>query len=406
MQAAIGTPSQLAAAPRGLTAGRRAAPLPRSRVAAADPGDLADNAEFEDKRISVNEAAKQTILTPRFYTTDFEAMDDMFSLEKNPGLPMEELTAVLQELRRDYNKRSFVRSELYASAAAALTGDTRRVMIDFLERACTTEFSGFLMYKELGRKLQGSNPVLAEIFSLLARDEARHAGFAHKGLTDFNMTLDLGCLTSERTYTFFKPKFILYATYLSEVIGYWRYITIYRNLQRTPDRQTHPLFEMFESWCQDEARHGDFLAAALKARPELLRGMRARLWGRFFCLAVYCTMYLNDHSSQFRHLYEALGLEVTPFCRHVITQHNRSVQRLFPEVPDVEQPAFWAALDRLAALNSAAQAIDATSAPTWLKRLRTLPLLERAAAECVRLYLAPTKRCGSLDVEGAGAYRY
>ena len=35
-----------------------------------------------------------------FYTTDFEAMDDMFSLEKNPGLPMEELTAVLQELRR------------------------------------------------------------------------------------------------------------------------------------------------------------------------------------------------------------------------------------------------------------------------------------------------------------------
>ena len=40
--------------------------------------------------------------------------------------------------RSDYNKRSFVRSELYASAAAALTGANRRVMIDYLERVCTT----------------------------------------------------------------------------------------------------------------------------------------------------------------------------------------------------------------------------------------------------------------------------
>lgn len=69
-----------------------------------------------------------------------------------------------------------------------------------------------------------------------------------------------------RKYTFFKPKFIIYATYLSEKIGYWRYISIYRHLQRNPDNQLYPLFEYFENWCQDESRHGDFFTAILKVR--------------------------------------------------------------------------------------------------------------------------------------------
>jgi magnesium-protoporphyrin IX monomethyl ester (oxidative) cyclase len=93
---------------------------------------------------------------------------------------------------------------------------------------------------------------------------------------DFNLALDLGFLTKNRTYTFFKPKFIIYATYLSEKIGYWRYISMYRHLQRNPDNQLYPMFEYFENWCQDENRHGDFLTAVLKARPELLQGWEAR----------------------------------------------------------------------------------------------------------------------------------
>ena len=212
--------------------------------------------QFEEVRPGVKSPAEETILTPRFYTTDFDEMAKM-----DISVNEDELRAILEEFRVDYNRHHFVRDEQFKKSWDSISGETRKLFIEFLERSCTAEFSGFLLYKELGRRLKDKSPVLAEIFTLMSRDEARHAGFLNKALSDFNLSLDLGFLTKSRKYTFFKPKFIFYATYLSEKIGYWRYITIFRHLQQHPENEIYPIFSFFENWCQDENRHGDFFDA-------------------------------------------------------------------------------------------------------------------------------------------------
>jgi magnesium-protoporphyrin IX monomethyl ester (oxidative) cyclase len=78
------------------------------------------------------------------------------------------------------------------------------------------------------------------------------------------------------------------------------------------------------------APSGDFLAALLKSQPGLLQGPVAKAWTRFFCLTVYITMYLNDH--QRSAFYEALGLNTTQFCKHVLIETNKTSMRIFPEV--------------------------------------------------------------------------
>lgn len=114
---------------------------------------------FKTMRRGIKEAANETVLTPRFYTTDFDEMEELFSLEKNPNLEMDEFDAMLREFRTDYNQTHFVRNETFKKAADNITGPARKIFIEFLERSCTAEFSGFLLYKELGRRLKKTNPV-------------------------------------------------------------------------------------------------------------------------------------------------------------------------------------------------------------------------------------------------------
>ncbi|CAM8877368.1 unnamed protein product [Rhodiola kirilowii] len=371
-------------------------------------------------------AIKETLLAPRFYTTDFDEMERLFNTEINKNLNEAEFEALLQEFKTDYNQKHFVRNKEFKEAADKLQGPLRQIFVEFLERSCTAEFSGFLLYKELGRRLKKTNPVVAEIFSLMSRDEARQCRvcyllafhcpklslilsraftakefasslirFLNKGLSDFNLALDLGFLTKARKYTFFKPKFIFYATYLSEKIGYWRYITIYRHLKTNPEYQCYPIFKYFENWCQDENRHGDFFSALMKAQPQFLNDWKAKLWSRFFCLSVYVTMYLND--TQRTAFYEGIGLDTKEFDMHVIIETNRTTARIFPAVLDVENPEFKRKLDRMAAINEKLVAVGENQDMPLVKNLKRIPLVAALASELLAAYLMPPIESGSMD---------
>ncbi|MEM9214765.1 MAG: magnesium-protoporphyrin IX monomethyl ester (oxidative) cyclase [Cyanobacteria bacterium P01_F01_bin.150] len=350
-------------------------------------------AEFDEMRPGVKAPAKETILTPRFYTTDFEEMAAM-----DVSINEDELRAILAEFKVDYNRHHFVRDEEFNQSWDHIDGETRRLFIEFLERSCTAEFSGFLLYKELSRRLKKTNPLLAEGFKLMSRDEARHAGFLNKALADFNLTLDLSFLTKNRSYTFFKPKFIFYATFLSERIGYWRYITIYRHLEASPENRVYPIFRFFENWCQDENRHGDFFDAVMRARPDILNDWRARLWCRFFLLSVFATMYLND--IQRSGFYEALGIDAREYDMFVIEKTNITAGRVFPVILDVNHPQFYARLDTCTENNSRLAEIAESDGWKPVKFLRKLPLYLSNAWQLIMLYfikpLDPTKLEGEV----------
>ena len=346
--------------------------------------------KFEEIRPGVKVPAKETILTPRFYTTDFEEMANM-----DISLNEDELKAILEEFRVDYNRHHFVRDEQFDRSWDNIDGETRQVFVEFLERSCTAEFSGFLLYKELGRRLKGRNPLLAEIFTLMSRDEARHAGFLNKALSDFNLSLDLGFLTKSRKYTFFKPKFIFYATYLSEKIGYWRYITIYRHLEQNPNDMIYPIFSFFENWCQDENRHGDFFDAIMKAQPQTLNDWKARLWCRFFLLSVFATMYLND--VQRSTFYAAIGLDAREYDKLVIEKTNDTAGRVFPIVLDVENPEFYDRLEVCVTNNDRLREIAESNGAAPVKFLRKLPYYVSNGWQLLKMYLIKPIRVDQLE---------
>ncbi len=353
------------------------APLKHSADATTVEEGLAIQEELAkmDSDAATAVAMQNTLLTPRFYTTDFDELD---AVDVTPVRA--DWDKLIEQMSADPNRGHFKKNEDWDHVDwDGMDPALKKEFIDFLISSCTAEFSGCVLYKEMKRR--GNNKDITQLFQLMARDEARHAGFINDALREAGVAVNLGFLTQKKKYTYFRPKFIYYATYLSEKIGYARYITIFRHLEQHPEHRFHPIFKWFREWCNDEFSHGEAFALLMKTDPKLTSGINV-YWIKFFLTAVYATMYVRDH--QRPEFHKALGVDPDWYAHEVFTKTSELSKQIFPITLDIEHPRWQKTLVQLQRANA-----DLADATERGQRLRKIGAQLRAAKAFVALMTIP-----------------
>jgi len=283
-------------------------------------------------------AGPPQILAPRLYRTDIDILNSL-----SIDWTREEFEELRGELEADWNRAHFKWED------DALDLDYEPLwseFYEFLNRSAIGEFSGCLLYADVHKKL--SDPTLGAIYKCMSRDEARHSSFLNFVMRQMGRRFDLENLPNIQGMSYMHPKWIFVTTYLSELVGFYRYQNISDHLKRNPQYRFHPIFRYFDNWCKDERRHSRFFALMLRSQPDFMRGPRNRFAIKFFTLAVYITMYLRDSESA---VYARLGIDWEKFDVKVINEAERAAREVWGLGIRTDSPYFLSCLRRMARNN-------------------------------------------------------
>jgi magnesium-protoporphyrin IX monomethyl ester (oxidative) cyclase len=145
-------------------------------------------------------------------------------------------------------------------------------------------------------------------------------------MRDMGRPFNLAKLPKLQKMQYMHPKWIFVTTYLSEIIGFYRYQNINDHFALRPEFAFHPIFKYFDKWCNDERRHSRFFALMLRSQPQYTRGFGNRLAIKLFSLAVYITMYLRDCESP---VYAKMGIDWEAYDRKVISETDAAASRIW-----------------------------------------------------------------------------
>ncbi|GAC1581882.1 MAG: hypothetical protein NVS3B7_17120 [Candidatus Elarobacter sp.] len=278
------------------------------------------------------------LLRPRLYRTDIDILNSL-----QIGWVREEFEELRKDFEADWNRAHF----RWEDDAMDLDYDPLwSEFYEFLNRSAIGEYSGCLLYSDVYRKL--TDPTLSAIYKCMARDEGRHSSFLNYVMRQMGRRFDLANLPNVQGMQYMHPKWIFVTTYLSEIVGFYRYQNISDHLKRHPEFRFHPIFRYFDEWCKDERRHSRFFALMLRSQPDFMRGRKNRFAIKFFTLAVYVTMYLRDAEAT---VYSRLGIDWEKFDVKVINETERAAREVWGLGIRTDSRFFLSCLRRMARNN-------------------------------------------------------